>query len=163
MLEGVSAAVTGVADLNLDWSSLSDEQFEQLCYDIIDAHPSYDSETIHKMGHSRSPDGGRDFVVHETLRWPVGQPRKWVFQCKLVTNGTSLGRTGMLDVGDMLEQYGAQGLGVMTSGRISPGLDDKLDSICAQRGVKLKLWSVYEISRVVARNPSLRRRYFEKS
>lgn len=161
--ENISVAVGGVTDLSLDWSSLSDDQFEELCYDVLDADPKYDSETIRKMGKSRSRDGGRDIVVHELRRWVADRPRKWIFQCKLVTNSSSLGSTKLLDIGDTIEQYGADGFGVMTSAPIDATLYDKLDSISEKRGVKTDSWSVYELNRALARHPTIRRRYFETS
>lgn len=160
LLEGVSATVGGIAELKFEWSSLSDEQFEELCYDIIDADPKFDSETIQKMGKSRSRDGGRDIVVREARRWPSTEAPKWIFQCKLVTNGTSLGGAKLLDIGDTIDQYGAQGFGIMTSAPIDATLHDKIEKVCGQRRAGWRSWSVYEISRILARNPTIRKRYF---
>lgn len=73
-----------------DWSTLFDEDFEQLCYDVIFAHAKFDSDTIRKLGKSRSRDGGRDLEIRETPSHRGGPSRKWIFQCKLVTDGSSL-------------------------------------------------------------------------
>lgn len=160
MLENLSLAA-GVPDkLSFEWASLSDEQFEQLCYDIIYANPKFDSDTIRKLGKSRSRDGGRDIEVREVRGWQRGNPRKWIFQCKLITNGTSLGATKLVDVGDMLDHTKAQGFGVMTSVLIDATLYDKLDSVCGKRDVEQYHFSVLELERAVARNPAIRKRYF---
>lgn len=63
-------------------------------------------------------------------------PRKWIFQCKLITNSKSLSATRLIDVGDMLEHYNAQGFGVMTSTPVDATLYDKLDAICSKRKIE---------------------------
>ena len=146
--------------IKCDWKLLSDERFEQLCYDIVYIHPKFDSETIKKMGKSRSRDGGRDIVVYEKKNVHGEKPRKWIFQCKLITDNTSLSATKLADVGDMLEQYDAEGFGVMTSSFIDATLYDKLEKICQKRMVKELHFSVFEIERLLARNTALKSRYF---
>lgn len=160
MLQKLSLAAGIPEQLSFEWASLSDEQFEQLCYDIIYANPKFDSDTIRKLGKSRSRDGGRDIEVLETRRWQGGNPRKWIFQCKLVTNGSSLGATKLVDVGDMLDHTKAQGFGVMTSVLIDATLYDKIDSVCGKRDVEQYHFSVLELERAVARHPGIRKRYF---
>lgn len=150
---GLSGAVT------LDWATLNDEQFEQLCYDIIFAHPKFDSSTIRKLGTSRSRDGGRDIEVWETPLVPGGQRKKWVFQCKL-TRSKSLGATKVTDIGDMLDQAGARGFGVMTSALIDATLYAKLDSVCGARSIEQLNFSALELGRALIRNASIRKKYF---
>jgi hypothetical protein len=87
-------------------------------------------------------------------------PRKWIFQCKLVKNGGSLGATRLLDVGDMLEHYDAGGFGVMTSALIDATLYDKLDVICDRRRVKQYHFSRIELERALAQHNTLKKRYF---
>ncbi|TKV76133.1 hypothetical protein [Rhizobium sp. AU243] len=158
---GTVAAATGLSERHLfDWSTLSDEQFEQLCYDVVYSHPKFDSSTIRKLGSSRSRDGGRDIEVWEAPGKNPGTPRrKWVFQCKL-TQSKSLGATKVTDIGDMLEQYDAEGFGVMTSTLIDATLYSKIDSICARRSIESLNFSVLELSRELTRKPAIRRRYF---
>lgn len=163
LLDGLSAAA-GLSDrLNLDWASLTDERFEQLCYDVIYSDPNFDADTIRKYGKSRSRDGGRDIEVREVRRWPSGKPRKWIFQCKLVTNDSSLGATKLVDVGDMLDHYGAQGFGVMTSALIDATLYDKLDGICKKRKVMQRHFDVLKLERTIARHPGIRKLYFPEA
>lgn len=157
--DALSAMTGGRPHIALDWASLDDEQFEQLCYDLIAAHPRYDEDTIRKLGKSRSRDGGRDIQVHEHPARPWEQPRKWVFQCKLYTSG-SLGTSKVRDVGDMIDEYDIQGFGVMASVPIDATLYARLDGVCERRDVKQQHWSVYELERALARNATIRRRYF---
>lgn len=156
----LATAIGTAGSLACNWASLSDEDFEKLCYDLIFVHPQYDSETIRKLGKARSRDGGRDIEVFEIRRHPTGERRKWIFQCKLIRNGASLGATKVLDIGDMLEQYGAQGFGVLTSAPIDATLYDKLDRICDHRNVEQRHMSVHELEWALSRYPTIRDRYF---
>lgn len=143
-----------------EWSALTDEDFEQLCYDVIYVHPRFDSETIRKLGKSRSRDGGRDIVVFENPRTTGGKPKKWIFQCKLVRDYSSLTGTKLVDLGDMLDQYDAQGFGVMTSTFIDATLYDKMEKVCRKRNIDEFHYSVFELERFLARKPSVKKRYF---
>jgi hypothetical protein len=151
-----------VTDIACDWAALSDEQFEQLCYDLIYNHPLFNPATIRKLGKSRSRDGGRDIEVLDTPRFPGARPRKWVFQCKLITGSKSLSATKLVDIGDMLDHYDVQGFGVMTSAPIDATLYDKLDAVCGKRGVEQMNFSVLELERALARHEIIRCRYFGK-
>lgn len=147
--------------IDCPWGQLGDDQFEELCYDIVRRHPQIEAATVRKLGKSRSRDGGRDIEAFERLRSPDASPTKWIFQCKLVTNGSSLSGRKLQDVGDMLDQYGAGGFGVMTSAPIDATLYDKLDALCSRRGVKQRNYSVYELERELLQQSDLRHRYFK--
>jgi len=149
-------------NITCKWDSLSDELFEQLCYDVIYTHPRFNSDTIRKYGKSRSRDGGRDIEVYDIPRIAGEMPRKWIFQCKLITNSKSLSATRLVDVGDMLEHYNAQGFGVMTSAPIDATLYDKLDAICSKRRIEQMNFSVLELERALHYDDILRCRYFGK-
>src|SRR5260221_2695231 len=142
-LTGEVSNLAGISqNVICDWSSLDTEQFESLCYDILFAHPHFDSETIHKLGKSRSRDGGRDIIVYDR---PKGseKPKKWIFQCKLIRDGSSLTTRKLQDVGDMLEQYVAHGFGVMTSAVIDATLYDKLEKVCGGRQIDQRHFFVF--------------------
>lgn len=147
--------------LGCDWSTLSDETFEHLCYDLIRAHPRFDADSIRRFGKSRSRDGGRDIEVREIARpGAADRPRKWIFQCKLISNNASLTATRLTDIGDMLDHYAAEGFGVLTSGPIDATLYDKLDAVCSKRGVEQLNMSILELERALASQPVVRARYF---
>jgi hypothetical protein len=158
-LQLVGDAVGLPSGPGVDWAALDDEQFEQLCYDVIYAHPKFDSATIRKLGNSRSRDGGRDIEIWEMPLVRGGHRKKWIFQCKL-TKGKSLGATKITDIGDMLDQAAANGFGVMTSTLIDATLYTKLDEVCGRRSVAQLNFSSLELNRAIMRNASLRNRYF---
>jgi len=160
LTEKLTASVGLSGDLACPWDDLDDDAFETLCYDLIFSNPKFDRESIKKMGKSRARDGGRDIEVREAPGRPGVAARKWIFQCKLVKGGASLGRGRVLDVGDLLDQYGVQGFGIMTSAIIDSGLYDKIESVCAKRQVQEFHFSKLELERTLARNRAIRRRYF---
>lgn len=158
--EALSAGAGISAMATFDWKSITDEDFEELCYDIIHAHPLFDSDTIRKFGKAKSRDGGRDIEVCQAPMRFGEKPRKWIFQCKLVTDGSSLGKGKVVDVGDMLTQYGAKGFGVMTSALIDATLFDKLDAVCGARQIDQMHFSRLNIERALIAQPALRKKYF---
>jgi len=161
---GLVSKITASADLRgeliLDWSKMTDDDFENLCYDVIYRHPRFNVDTIRKLGHTRSRDGGRDIEVYDIAMLPGETPVKWIFQCKLVSKSKSLGGSKVQDIGDMLEQYNAGGFGVMTSVLIDATLYNKMDSICSRRKVKQMNFSVLELERVILKDIALFEHYF---
>jgi hypothetical protein len=147
--------------INCPWGQLDDDQFEELCYDIVRLHPQIETSSVRKLGKSRSRDGGRDIEAYEVQRSPNSPPVKWIFQCKLITSGGSLSGRKLQDVGDTLDQYGAGGFGVMTSAPIDATLYDKLDALCSRRGIKQQNYSVYELERQLLLHADLRYRFFK--
>jgi hypothetical protein len=163
LTEELSTATGAALLFQCDWTNLDDEAFEELCYQLIFDNPKFNSDTIRKLGKSRSRDGGRDIVVYEAKVGAWADPKKWIFQCKLVTKGSSLGATRLTDIGDMLEQYGAQGFGVITSAQMDATLYDKLDAICSHRRVEQYHLSVLELERALGRNRRIRQKFFPGS
>ncbi len=156
--EGARILLGKPAEIACPWDEIDDEQFEELCYDIISYY--YQPRNIRKLGKSRSRDGGRDIEFQTPER--IGKDTvKWIVQCKLIRDGSSL--TGSkVNVSDTVDQYGAGGFCVMTSGVIDSTLYDKLDGITRNRGVETAQWSRLELERFLARHPELRDRYFRK-
>lgn len=146
-------------DVSCPWDLINDEQFEQLCYDVIYYNPKFDNSTIRKMGKSRSRDGGRDIEVFTRSR-PGYEPEKFIFQCKLIKPGSSLTSSKVVGITDVIDQYGASGYGVMTSGVIDSTLFDKLDGIKRNRGIYIDHWSVYELERFLAKHLNIKERHF---
>ncbi|AZZ77818.1 hypothetical protein CCX46_22660 [Pseudomonas sp. RU47] len=147
------------SDIELEWSNISPEKFEQLCYDIIYHNPKFDKTTIRKYGKTNSRDGGRDIQAYTNPK-PGEKPLKYIFQCKLKNPNNSLGTASLGAVTDVLEQYGADGYGVMCNCYIDPTLYDRLDAIEARRNIKVETWSILEIERFIAKRPSIKNRYF---
>ncbi len=154
--------ISGIrVDITCPWELMDDEKFEQVCYDVIYYNPKFDSSTIRKMGKSRSRDGGRDIEVFTRSR-PGYEPEKFIFQCKFIKPDSSLSSTKLVGITDVVDQYGASGYGIMTSGVIDSTLYDKIDGIGRNRGIQFEHWSVYELERFLAKHPNIKDRHFGK-
>jgi len=156
-----TSSLIGLKDtITCDWIQLTDDSFEELCYDIIYYDPRFDNKTIRKMGKSRSRDGGRDIVVYTQARLKYDS-EKFIFQCKLIKPDASLSATKVLDISDTIEQYEAKGYGVFTSGVIDATLFDKIDAIAKRKQIKTEMYSKYELERILSQLPKLKDRYFK--
>ena len=142
----------------IDWDTVDDEKFEKICYEVIYHNSKFDRSTIRKMGRSRSRDGGRDIVVNTRVQF--GEPAKlFIFQCKALAPDRSLSTGNIGSVSDVIDQYGAQGYGVLTTGLIDATLYDRLDGIARNRGIELMTWSLMEIEQFLLRRPHLLAKY----
>jgi hypothetical protein len=147
-----------LCDFHCPWESINDEQFEELCYDVISQSERYNPKSIRKMGKSRSRDGGRDIVVDfsKDIFGPKGQ---CIFQCKLIKTGKSLSGSN-INISDTIDQYGAAGYGIITNTVIDSTLYDKLDGIAKNRSIKIDTYSKFELERFLARRLDIKQRYF---
>jgi hypothetical protein len=155
------------AHISVPWSEIDDEKFEQICYDFLFAHPDFDKHRIEKVGKSRSRDGGRDIVawtmqtIRSVDRGAIKRPLKYVFQCKHINATGSLTPRHISAIADTLEQYSADGYGVMCCGYIDATLHDRVDAISRNRQLApaLKI-DRFMLERFLARRPHLVERYF---
>ncbi|MBD2692171.1 hypothetical protein [Anabaena catenula] len=92
----------------------------------------------------------------------LGKPSvKWIAQCKLIRNGSSLSASKVQNITDVLVQYEAKGFCIMTSGIIDSTLYDKLDAIKKEMGIEIDDWCNLKIERFLANHPVIRNRYFQ--
>lgn len=145
-------------ETNVNWNNFDDEKFEQLCYDVIYHNSKFDRKTIRKMGRSRSRDGGRDIVVF-TKSISGEKPRKYIFQCKLSRREKSINTSNVGSISDVIDQYNADGYGLMCNCYIDATLFDRLDGISTNRGIEIETWSAFEIERFLSRRPLIKQRY----
>jgi hypothetical protein len=160
LADRLSSLAGNHVDILCPWENLDDELFEQLCYDLIVYSSNFDPDTRQKMGKSRSRDGGRDIEIYTRSRWD--KPRvKWIIQCKLLSRGATLSGA-KVQVSDVIDQYGAEGFCIMTTGVIDATLHDKLDGIERNRKIGVEKWDYLKIERVLAKPKyqNIRKRYF---
>jgi hypothetical protein len=156
----ISDEVFSHSDIALPWLTIDDEKFEELCYDIVYHNPKFDRTTIRKMGKSRSRDGGRDIVVY--TKPEIGKkPKKYIFQCKLYAPKSSINTSNLTSISDVVDQYGADGYGLMCSCYIDSTVYDRLDGIAANRSIQVETWSKFELERYVARRSLIKARFFQ--
>jgi hypothetical protein len=148
----------GLNSSPLNWAALSPEQFEDLCYDVLLRSGRFDEATIRRHGKTKSRDGGRDIELQTLPR--LNEPsQKWIFQCKFITSGSALSGAKVM-ISDVVDQYAAQGFGVMTNEVIDSTLYDKLDAIADRRGIGRDTWDGRRLQRFLTSRHDLMRRYF---
>ncbi len=153
----IDNSITGTCD----WTKLDDDSFEELCYDILYCHPHFDFTTIKKMGKSKSRDGGRDITI-KTRRTPTKEPELYIFQCKFLSEKTSLSTSKLPNAGNVIMQFGAKGYGVFTSTVIDSTLYDMLDGFSRNMHVDTSFsWSKYELERHLNKNVMIKDKHFK--
>lgn len=144
--------------LRCDWATLDDEAFERLCCDVLAESGQLERSSVRKMGKSRSRDGGRDIEAQTRLQ--MGRlPKMWLYQCKLILPGSALSGS-RVQVADVVDQYGADGFGVMTSGLVDATLWDKLKAINKNRGMDYDVWDQIRLENFLAEHREIKDRYF---
>jgi hypothetical protein len=68
-----TAGVSGTASTALDWTKLSDNDFERLLYDLLRSFP--DHENVSWLMATRAPDRGRDLSLDRVIRDGTGNTR----------------------------------------------------------------------------------------
>lgn len=146
-----------------NWAELDDDSFEELCYDILYCHPHFDSSTIQKMGKSKSRDGGRDIII-KTKKTPTNEQELFIFQCKFLSDKTSLSASKIPNAGNVIMQYGAKGYGVFTTTVIDSTLYDILEGFNKNLNINTSFcWSKYEIERHLNRHQVIKTKYFKNN
>jgi hypothetical protein len=108
---------------NLDFSTLNESEFENLCYEVLVKRGFVD---VHPVGKTNAPDGGKDLIATEYIDTLTGQEtRKWIWQCK--HSKKSLDRKDVSEIEDLLKENNAQGYGLFCSNSISPSAVDRLE------------------------------------
>lgn len=160
VLFNATANLAGIhVEIKCPWEQLTDETFEDLCFDIIYYNPAFNNTTIRKMGKTRSRDGGRDIEVFTHSR-PGKPAKKYIFQCKYQKPGSSLTASKVQDISDTVTQYQASGYGIMTNVVIDATLYDKLDGISRNLNIETEDYSVYKLERILACYSQIKQRYF---
>jgi len=145
---------------NCNWLKLNDDTFEELCYDILFCHPKFDSTTIQKMGKSKSRDGGRDILI-KSKKTPTNEQDLYIFQCKFLSESSSLSAAKIPNAGNVVMQYGAKGYGVFTTTVIDSTLYDMLDGFNRNLDIDTSNnWSKYELERHLNRHQMIKNKYF---
>ncbi len=151
--------------VHLNWELFDDEKFEELCYDILSRCDRFDSSSIRKMGKSRSRDGGRDIEIWTRRRY--GKPsEKWIYQCKFSSKTDSSLSGSKITISDVIDQYEADGFGIMTNLVIDSTLYDKLDGIRQTRKNKgipvgIDTRDKYELDRFISFRKDLLTKFFK--
>lgn len=141
---------------SFDFATLSDQQFESLCRDLLF---SMNFKKIQVRGNIRAADGGIDITAEEEYQTLIGpEKRKWIFQCKHTKQ--QINRKDISEARDLLREFGADCYGVFYSGTFSPNTIDRIKSICDTEQVIIKGWDQNDLEVELSTKPTLAAKYF---
>lgn len=141
---------------SFDFTTLSDQQFESLCRDLLF---SMNFKKIQVRGNTRAADGGIDITAEEEYQTLIGpEKRKWIFQCKHTKQ--QINRKDISEARDLLREFGADCYGVFYSGTFSPNTIDRIKNICDIEQVIIKGWDQNDLEVELSTKPALAAKYF---
>ena len=154
--EFLSVAPAHFWNRSVDLTTLSDQQFEYLCRDLLF---SMNFKKIQVRGNTRAADGGIDITAEEEYQTLIGpEKRKWIFQCKHTKQ--QINRKDISEARDLLREFGADCYGVFYSGTFSPNTIDRIKSICDTEQVIIKGWDQNDLEVELSTKPTLAAKYF---
>ena len=146
----------GTIARRLDWSKLSDEDFERLLYNLVSMTKGY--ETPQWLTHTNAPDKGRDIGVNRSVIDPLLGTRhtRVVIQCKHKTN------VGIAEVSQLqsqmclLEPPRIDELVVATSGRFSTDAVEWVEKHNqSNTALRIAMWPCSHLELLLAERPHL--------
>lgn len=153
-----SAHPAGGASTTLAWSTLDDEGFERLLYDLLRSFPSY--QNVEWLLKTRAPDRGRDLSAERVILDDSGTTRteRVIIQAKHWTS-KSVGPaevTGTLATLSLLEPPTIHTLVIATSGRFTSDAVGVVDKHNADGKMPhIDLWSDSRLESILSARPDL--------
>ena len=138
----------------LDFSHLTYEQFEQLCYELLNKQGFIQ---VHPVGNSNAPDGGKDIIATEEYKTMIGvEHRKWIWQCK--HSKQSLNRKDIAEIGDLLQENSASAYGLFCSNSLTPDAINRLEMKRSANTV-IMYYGKIELGNLLSHYPDLLERF----
>ncbi|MDD4590638.1 MAG: restriction endonuclease [Parabacteroides sp.] len=138
-----------------DFSFLSAEEFEMLCFDLLNSIGYLDVKCV---GKTNAPDGGIDILADEEYRRLQKTERsKWIFQCK--HSKKSLDRKEISEIDDLMKEHNAEGYGLFCSNSLTPAAVYRLENKKEQLGGNVLYYGKAEISVLIESHPKLAIKY----
>ena len=138
-----------------DFSHLSADEFEMLCFDLLN-HIGY--QDVKLMGKTNAPDGGIDIMANKENNKLFKTERcKWIFQCK--HSKKSLDRKEIYEIGDLIEEHNAQGYGLFCSNNLTPLVIARLENKKERLGGNVVYYSKAEMTVLIEKHPNLAVKY----
>lgn len=138
-----------------DFSHLSPEEFEMLCFDLLNI---IGYSAVKQVGKTNAPDGGRDILAEEEFRGLQNSVRiKWIFQCKHSVK--SLNRQEIAEIGDLMEEHKAKGYGLFCSNNLTPAAVNRLESKKENLDGNVQYYGNAEMTVLLEKYPELATKY----
>ena len=151
-------AVVDIKEMDFDWSQLDENQFVELCYDIMKTRPRIKDIRITEG----SSDLGQDIRAVETVETLLGQEKRiWTIQCKHLTS-RKVSASDIKNIPNAYSQLKFDVFCLMTSNFLSPGCQRILKSWESMTNMHIKtdFWDRKKIEDYLRNKPDLYARYF---
>jgi hypothetical protein len=144
------------ADLQiLDFTRLTPDEFEKLCYDYL---ISSGFQNVHPIGKTMAADGGKDILAEYVLKGPAGtEILKYIVQCK--HSKTSLSRDKITEIPELLRENNANKYLLICSNDIAPQAIDRLVKLNERFTNSIAYWGKVEFSTQLFNYPRLIHQY----
>lgn len=138
-----------------DFSHLSPDEFEMLCFDLLNV---IGYSGVKRVGKTNAPDGGMDILAEEEFRGLQKSVRiKWIFQCK--HSPKSLNRQEISEIGDLMEEHKAKGYGLFCSNNLTPAAVNRLESKKENLDGNVQYYGNAEMTVLLGKYPQLATKY----
>lgn len=149
--------------IEFNWAQLSDEDFEDLCCDILREEQFINVKRISGPG---SGDGGRDIIAEEQINLKVGYQLlyKYFIQCKnYFGSKTSIGPRMIREYAVNAEMNGYDIFLMITSYDLSSNAKEQAEKMNSDRArnVKVYYWTQSELVSKLNQHPQLVDKYFK--
>jgi Restriction endonuclease len=154
----VAARPQGTVTTKLDWSVLSDEDFERLIFLLIADTPGY--ENPQWLQHTHAPDRGRDLSVTKVENDPLAGVRRYriIIQCKhwlskSVSPADVNAARGQME---LWQPPRVDQLVIATTGRFTADAISLVEQHNqADRALHISMWAETHLERLLAARPHL--------
>lgn len=138
-----------------DFSHLSPEEFEMLCFDLLN---NMGFSNVKRVGKTNAPDGGMDILAEEEYRGLQKNVQiKWIFQCKHSLK--SLNRQEISEIGDLMEEHKAKGYGLFCSNNLTPAAVNRLENKKGNLDGNVQYYGNAEMTVLIEKYPHLATKY----
>lgn len=145
----------GYVEETLDFSALSDDDFENMCKDIL---AELGFMNIFSRGQTNAPDGGVDIECDEEISGLLGKDTiHWIFQCK---HSKKIDRKDLSEIPLLLEEFNAEKYGLFYSGTFSPQTLDRIKYLNSNARDCIKIWDNFQVAQLVNKFTKVKNKYF---
>lgn len=152
----------GPVSTQVDWSRLSDEEFERLIFEIVRQAEGY--ENVNWLMKTNAPDRGRDIEAHRVASDSLSGVHRYrvIVQCKHWLQ-RSVGRGELIECVESVKLWEPPAIDVVilaTSGRFSQDAVALAERRNHERELpRLELWSDSHLEHLISRRPALGARF----
>lgn len=145
---------------SFDWSLLSPDQFEELCYDVLKKDKSLGFSTV-EWFKGTTGQRGRDIEAKKIISTISGKSReeRWIIQCKHYLS-RSIGVRDFMDTIAWADSHNPEAILMIASSFLSSDAKDYIKGLYKQKRYKIEYIEIDELERIIKNDIELINKYF---